>query len=133
MSVGKKRHGSVKPATNKIPQHGLCDDPTCGKVRYKNRRDAKRAAKKFHPGSHLSAYECLGYWHFGHPPKRIIQGHGWGDEVKLVGLAKHIRDEAAQEPLECEGCSQVVEWTPGLGHAHACEVVGEDDEQEGGE
>lgn len=128
MSVGRKRRSSTKPATSKIQQFGLCDEPSCGKVRYGNRRDAKRAAKKFHPGDHLSAYECGDYWHFGHPPRRIIQGLGWGDEVQLDGLAKHVQDEAAShEPTECEGCSRVVEWTAGLGYAHGCEVIGEDE------
>lgn len=44
----------------------LCDH--CGKRIYPHRRDAKVAARRAHPGHHLSAYRsCTGNgWHFGH-------------------------------------------------------------------
>lgn len=41
----------------------------CGKRRYPTRRDARRAARLAHPGEHLRAYRCGGYWHIGHPTR----------------------------------------------------------------
>lgn len=42
----------------------------CGKWAYRDRQDARNAAKALHPGEHgLRAYECpqgTGMWHFGH-------------------------------------------------------------------
>lgn len=44
--------------------------PACGKKSYRTRKDAKKAARTFHPNDRMSAYQCrhedgLG-WHFGH-------------------------------------------------------------------
>lgn len=42
----------------------------CGKWTYLCRRDARRAARVLHPGTHLRAYLCRvsdGAWHLGHP------------------------------------------------------------------
>lgn len=44
----------------------------CGKRCYPTRREARRAARLAHPGEHMRAYRCGGYWHLGHPnPHRI--------------------------------------------------------------
>lgn len=40
--------------------------PDCGKTRYATRRRARRAAKVFHPGNAMRAYQCGDFWHIGH-------------------------------------------------------------------
>lgn len=47
---------------------GVCE--CCGKLRYSDRREAKRAARLMHPEEHLRAYRCGDYWHVGHPKIR---------------------------------------------------------------
>lgn len=129
MSVGKKRHAKPGAKTNKIRQLGYCPVDGCTKIMYESRSDARRAARKFYPGDHLTAYECNGFWHFGHPPPKVIRGLGWGGETRLAGQAARIRDEELQEPLECTACGALVLWVPEAGHVHECEVTGVDDEE----
>lgn len=41
----------------------------CGKKSYPNRRTARKAARIYHPGDHLTAYPCPDnprLWHLGH-------------------------------------------------------------------
>lgn len=49
----------------------------CGKRGYKTRKDAKRAARTFHPGDTQRPYRCPvlpDLWHFGHRPEWVTQG-----------------------------------------------------------
>lgn len=48
----------------------------CGKRAYATRRQAKQAARDFHPGEHLSVYRCdrTGTYHVGHLPMRVLRG-----------------------------------------------------------
>ena len=47
---------------------------TCGKIRFPTRDDARRAAKKAHPGTHLSTYRCGAVWHYGNLTPDVIRG-----------------------------------------------------------
>lgn len=43
---------------------------------YSSKREAKRAAKRWHPGEHLDAYPCdrgTGLWHIGHLPSGVLR------------------------------------------------------------
>ena len=42
---------------------------SCGKVRYVSKAEATRTKKSKHWHG-LTIYECLGFYHLGHPPKR---------------------------------------------------------------
>ena len=55
---------TAKPAH--LPDHvGYCMD--CGKLSYRSRKAARRAARAAHPGESLQAYEAHpGVWHYGH-------------------------------------------------------------------
>lgn len=43
---------------------GRCSD--CGKTRWGSRADAKKFAKRHHPGDRIRAYQCGDFWHLGH-------------------------------------------------------------------
>jgi hypothetical protein len=45
---------------------GTCPDPECGKTCYTNRREARQASKRNHPGDHMTPYLHRGRWHYGH-------------------------------------------------------------------
>ena len=58
---------------------GVCP---CGKRVFRNRKEARKAAREVHPGESLVAYECPeaardGVWHYGHdetwrrPPRQV--------------------------------------------------------------
>lgn len=50
---------------------------THGKNLYRSRRAARRAARRFHPGDHLSSYPCDEHsarWHIGHLPAAVTAG-----------------------------------------------------------
>lgn len=129
MSVGKKRRtGTVRSQSTKVISQGICPLETCGKVRFLSRKDAKIAAKRLFPGDHLNAYECDGWWHFGHKPERVIRGEGWGGETRLIRQAARLHQEDESNATSCEGCGVEVLWTPGQGYVHDCEVVGVEDE-----
>jgi len=54
---------------------GHCE--RCNKKLYNSRAAARRAAKRFHRGEHLSPYPCdfnKGLWHIGHLTRSIIAG-----------------------------------------------------------
>lgn len=51
-----------------------CTD--CGKLCYPSRKAAKQAARRLHPGEHLSELRCGDSWHFGHTPRNVIGGNG---------------------------------------------------------
>jgi hypothetical protein len=76
-------------ATSKTPRaqyatnHGRC---SCGKLRYASRKDARAVARKAHPGEHMSAYECGGYFHIGHIPGAIK--NGWVDRRNYVVIPR---------------------------------------------
>jgi len=62
----RDRHGVISSA-------GAC--PTCGKVRFTSRKDARAAGRRLkHTGDPLSAYRCGDYWHIGHLPTDIRRG-----------------------------------------------------------
>lgn len=54
------------------PVYNTC--PHCGKHRFLHRKEAKRAAKKNHPGKALSSYECGGFYHYGHLSPEMLRG-----------------------------------------------------------
>jgi hypothetical protein len=44
---------------------------------FRNRKIARRHARRVHPGGRLSAYECdtnPGLWHIGHLPEAVAKG-----------------------------------------------------------
>lgn len=54
-------------------RYGTCS--TCGKQSYRDRRMAKKAAQRIHPGDKLSVYQCDGgNWHYGHLSKNVKSG-----------------------------------------------------------
>ena len=53
---------------------GILRCPTCGKWCYLTRKTARQAARRKHPGHHLSAYRCGKFWHLGHLPDDITRG-----------------------------------------------------------
>lgn len=55
--------------------------PDCGKCRYPTRADAKRVAKRRHPGEHLAPYRCGAFWHLGHLPAAAVYGSKGRGEV----------------------------------------------------
>lgn len=62
---------------NQIHPIGTC--PDCGKWCWTSKKIAKAAAKRNHPGEHLSAYPCGRWWHYGHldyPVMRSIKARG---------------------------------------------------------
>lgn len=65
---------------------GRC--PTCGKIRWLSRKDAKLAAKRTLSqqgrGKKLNAYACGDYWHIGHPPPELGRGTTTRDNVRNV-------------------------------------------------
>lgn len=57
--------------------------PTCGKMAYSTRNDAKKAAKRVNPAAHLSVYRCdTGYWHFGKLSPLISRGISTRDDSR---------------------------------------------------
>lgn len=55
---------------------GFCGP--CGKRSYRDRADARRAAKQI-PGTHMTAYRCPAAdwgWHLGHLPRNVRLGLG---------------------------------------------------------
>lgn len=130
----RKNRGFKPPSARKfaVITYGRCDQEPCNKVRYGSRTDAKAMAKKLFPSDHMSAYRCGNYWHFGHPPKRVIAGHPWGDEDYLNRRANQVLEESTIEPVECNGCGELVAWTINQGYVHDCTVVGIDDQGESG-
>lgn len=66
-----ERRPKVGP-DHSVQTQGKC--PDCGKVRYRSRADAKKAARTRNlPG--MSPYECSdGYWHLGHLPPVVKRG-----------------------------------------------------------
>lgn len=51
---------------------GRC--PNCGKLRYLTRKKARAAARKLHPGKHMSIYRCVGWYHIGRPSQERVRG-----------------------------------------------------------
>lgn len=47
--------------------------PACGKRRYPTRKEARKWAKRLHPGKHMSPYRCGEFWHLGHLPADITK------------------------------------------------------------
>lgn len=127
----RKNRGFSPPSAKKhaVITYGKCEQPRCRKIRFRSRRDAKSMAKKLYPGDHLSVYQCGDWWHMGHPPQRVIAGRGWGSEDYLERQAQRVLDEAQIEPVECNGCGWLIEWSIGEGYVHECEVVGLDDRE----
>lgn len=57
------------------PPIGTCRQH--GKMLFRNRKIARRYARRVHPGAHLSAYECdgvPGMWHYGQLPSPVTRG-----------------------------------------------------------
>lgn len=49
--------------------------PTCGKITYRSRAEAKAAAKRFHTGDRrLRPYACGDGWHIGHLSDSVVAG-----------------------------------------------------------
>jgi hypothetical protein len=61
-----------RPDTGGVAYIGCC--PVCGKHCYETKRDAKRAARRLHPGSRLNPYRCGRWWHIGHLPAPVVAG-----------------------------------------------------------
>jgi hypothetical protein len=45
---------------------------SCGKVRYESQAAAKRVSREKRWYG-LTVYECLGFWHLGHPPRKATR------------------------------------------------------------
>jgi hypothetical protein len=52
---------------------GRC--PVCGKLRFYSRQQARRFVRRVLPGELYSFYDCGGFWHFGHLPRSVRNGH----------------------------------------------------------
>jgi len=67
---------------------GICAE--CGKMRYRTRSDAKKAARRAHPGERMAAYPCTtddndgyeGRWHLGTMPTTIARGISTRDTAR---------------------------------------------------
>lgn len=59
---------------------GAFSCPTCKKRRYFTRKEARQAARRYHPGEHMSPYRCGNYWHIGHLP----------DDIKRLGIDRSV-------------------------------------------
>jgi hypothetical protein len=59
----------MRPPTGPV---GTC--PTCGKQRFVTRSVVKAWFRKAFPAEKFNAYECDGYWHFGHQSPAITHG-----------------------------------------------------------
>jgi len=67
----------------------------CGRIRYASKRVAKAAARQLHPGRHLRAFQCGGYWHFAPHTAAKNSSSFQGARPTLV-----IVDEAVRLPWE---------------------------------
>ena len=64
----RRRKGINNPAYSWCAQHQ--------KKGYISKREAKRAARMYHPGEHLNVYQCttdVGMWHIGHLPSAVVK------------------------------------------------------------
>ncbi|MEJ7648608.1 MAG: hypothetical protein WKF57_06075 [Nakamurella sp.] len=63
----------------------LCEScPSCGKVSYPTRVDAKRARRSRHPGEKMNVYVCAGnpdVFHLGHLPGAVVRGDAVRDDI----------------------------------------------------
>jgi hypothetical protein len=56
-----------------LPAHvGKC--VTCGKLRFKSRKAAKKYVILRFPNDRMSVYRCGNYFHFGHTPRAVNKG-----------------------------------------------------------
>lgn len=54
----------------------------CGKQGFVTRKGARSCARRAHPGSRLSVYDCAkGFWHYGHLPARVADGRVPRNEI----------------------------------------------------
>lgn len=64
---------------------GSGDCPTCGKMRYATKQDAKTAIRRMPSrDGKLRAYRCTGDghpWHIGHTPAALLRGDITRDEI----------------------------------------------------
>lgn len=67
---------------------GLGTCPDCGKMRHRSRSEAKQAARRQHPGQHLSQFRCGEFWHNGHVHPLRLAGNG------TVAASHRTGDEA---------------------------------------
>lgn len=60
---------------NHTPHRGTCLD--CGKQVWATRKDARRAARRYHPSENLHPYPCPAgnAYHIGHLRPAVIRGH----------------------------------------------------------
>lgn len=113
-----KRPDKVPAAARARETEGWC--PDCGKSGkwlYADRRAARSAAHRAHPGKHLTAYPCPhreGLWHYCNPRERDLRGYDEGvlsEDAQLrhdiaayqhaVAAAAVARIAAATNRLEC--------------------------------
>lgn len=66
-----------------IADAGTC--PTCGKLRWLTRADAKRVSRRIKGRKgRLHAYQCGEYWHVGHPPSSLVRGVITREDVRAA-------------------------------------------------
>lgn len=61
-TYGGKNHSDFTTHDMKGVSHWTCAE--CGKRSFRNRKDAKEAARFRFPGKKMRFYKCNGYWHF---------------------------------------------------------------------
>lgn len=95
-----KRPDKVPARVRSRETQGHCDP--CGKWFYADRKTAKEAARKNHPGEHLHPYRCEhrdDLWHYGNPQEWGVRGHERGiydpDAQLRRDIAAHQHDVAA--------------------------------------
>lgn len=72
---------------------GLRTCPTCGKRRYTTRRLARKAAKRIHPGQHMSPYRCGQFWHIGHLPGPVLTGDSDRNRIRANRARRDRRNQ----------------------------------------
>lgn len=63
-------------------RYGSTTCPTCGKLRFLTKAEAKKSARRMKGRSgRLNAYRCGEFWHLGHLPKVVVAGRRSRDYV----------------------------------------------------
>jgi hypothetical protein len=73
----------------------------CGRLRYRSRVDARHAGLLAHPGGHVRAMKCCGFWHVGSPDRgradtpTLVDPAERGAPGQRIGLDRYGRAERA--------------------------------------
>lgn len=79
--MGGKVRATWHPAEQPPTTVGLATCPTCGKQRYRDRKTARRAARRTPGWGRMNAYRCGNFWHLGHLPAGVTAGKYTRDDL----------------------------------------------------